>query len=559
MSSKRKESLVLLLNIGVTNPNIENNSLLFEKAKHIAQRKIEKMIFLKPKDEVAIMLMGSSITKNNLNSKYIEEFTDFQVPNWDFVRKCMNLKSTKYCYNWIEALYAAVEFIKQNVIDNSLRKIILMSDFNEETNIISKFEAKLIANKLFEEKIELITISENLLHDKPLTSLNSSKKLLKDVHDQINGQHIIFDDAIASLKFYEETPGKPFPFYYDLQLFDKKIPIVSYVKIDIEKFPSWKKAKGNQKLQSKTEYLDGQRNSYAKDEIIKGYKYGGTFIPVEKELEDKMSYKSGMKSYTIYGFTDKNNIDLEHFYKSATHVILPSSNVTKPFYSLVQAMHETNSVAIVRKVFRNNSTPRMVALFPCIDIPDEPWCLVEIELAFAEDRRLMESRPMKSIIKQLSNEQNKAVDDLINSLMLNDIQDSYGVDGNQYFLPGCVPNPAIQHRWHILSYRAINPDKPLPAMENYLKKILEAPLIKERSKSHMQNIAQLFRLENIDLKARKKSDINEVNMQIDDNSDTKDCNKIEDKVDIENNSYKEDSILSLDTSDVDLDELVANI
>lgn len=43
-------------------------------------------------------------------------------------------------------------------IDNSLRKIILMSDFNEETNIISKFEAKLIANKLFEEKIELITM-----------------------------------------------------------------------------------------------------------------------------------------------------------------------------------------------------------------------------------------------------------------------------------------------------------------------------------------------------------------------------------------------------------------
>lgn len=88
-----------------------------------------------------------------------------------------------------------------------------MSDFNEETNIISKFEAKLIANKLFEEKIELITMyneyilykffnfilwiikhnliyfvifrAENLLHDKPLTSLNSSKKLLKDVHDQV--------------------------------------------------------------------------------------------------------------------------------------------------------------------------------------------------------------------------------------------------------------------------------------------------------------------------------------------------------------------------------------
>lgn len=45
-------------------------------------------------------------------------------------------------------------------------------------------------------------------------------------------------------------------------------------------------------------------------------------------------------------------------------------------------------------------------------------------------------------------------------------------------------------------------------------------------------------------------------MQIDNSDSTKDCNKIEDKTDIENNSYKEDSILSLDTSDVDLDELV---
>lgn len=45
----------------------------------------------------------------------------------------------------------------------------------------------------------------------------------------------------------------------------------------------------------------------------------------------------------------------------------------KPFYSLVQAMHETNSVAIVRKIYKKGGVPRMVALFPCIDVPDEPW------------------------------------------------------------------------------------------------------------------------------------------------------------------------------------------
>ena len=38
-------------------------------------------------------------------------------------------------------------------------------------------------------------------------------------------------------------------------------------------------------------------------------------------------------------------------------------------------MQKTNSVAIVRKVFGNSSSPRMVALFPCTDIPDEPLVL----------------------------------------------------------------------------------------------------------------------------------------------------------------------------------------
>lgn len=59
--------------------------------------------------------------------------------------------------------------------------------------------------------------------------------------------------------------------------------------------------------------------------IVKCYIYYYVLYFIIEELEDKMSYKSGMKSYKIYGFTDKNNIDLEYFYKSATHVILPSS------------------------------------------------------------------------------------------------------------------------------------------------------------------------------------------------------------------------------------------
>lgn len=37
--------------------------------------------------------------------------------------------------------------------------------------------------------------------------------------------------AISALKFYTEEPNKPSPSYFVLELIDKKIPIVSYVKV----------------------------------------------------------------------------------------------------------------------------------------------------------------------------------------------------------------------------------------------------------------------------------------------------------------------------------------
>lgn len=49
-------------------------------------------------------------------------------------------------------------------------------------------------------------------------------------------------------------------------------------------------------------------------------------------------------------------------------------------------------------------------------------CLVEVVLTFPENQRVMDSRPMKSVIKQLTTEQNEAVDNLLDSLMLPDTQ-----------------------------------------------------------------------------------------------------------------------------------------
>lgn len=53
-------------------------------------------------------------------------------------------------------------------------------------------------------------------------------------------------------------------------------------------------------------------------------------------------------------------------------------SVSAPFYSLVQAMVDKNVVAIVEKVYRANTEANMVALFPSVDVPNEPWVRIFI-------------------------------------------------------------------------------------------------------------------------------------------------------------------------------------
>ena len=553
-----KESLVLLMNVGVTSSNTQNNPSLLEKQKHIAQRIIEKKIFLRPKDEIAMILMGSAVTKNSLNTEHVGEFIDFQIPNWNMVEKIIHLHGTNFCSNWVEALVATVEYMKQNVIDNCMKKIVLMSDFNEHDDIISQFKADVIAKRLQADGIQLVTIGEELLDGRPGSSMKVSEVLLKDLHEMIDGQHLTFDNTISDLRFYVKAPTAPSPWYADLVFIDKKIPIVSHIKTEPDKFTAWKTMKDDKKVASKHQYLDWQRKTYERDEIVTGYKYGGIFIPVEKRLEEALSYKSGPRIYTIHSFTKKQNIDLNYWYDNTIRVVFPSTrvkNAAKPFYSLVQAMHNKNLVAITKKVYNNNFTPRMVALFPCIDVPDEPWCLVEISLPFAEDRRVMDTRPLKSVSKQLTSEQNEALDNLIDSLMLPDTEDSYVVGGSQHLLPGCVPNPAVQHRWHMLSHRALNPNKPLPPMEDYLKDLLEVPSVKERSKCHLQRIAELFQLESIDLKAKKKAQSKASEAVSDENEiGTEEPIKVDDKVDSQHDSFNDsDLLMDMDCSNADFD------
>lgn len=549
----KKEKVIFLLNVGM-------KKSLLDKAKHVVRRKMEKMIFLKPEGEVAVILMNSGNTKNELYADHIEEFMEFQNPTWACIKNIINLESKDYQCNWVEALEAAIQYaIKQNEDEKDIyeKKIMLMSDFNEDEDVMSQFDAKVIADRLSDHEIELIALTEeSLVNDKPLKSPSTSEVLLK----QVKARCITYDNAISILRYHIPEATRAQPSYHTLELVDIKIPIACYVKITNSKIPKLEKVEEDKKMKLEVDHVDKTRSTYTKEDIVEGFKYGGSFIPVEKELQNKMSYKSGGKSYAVHSFINKDRIDLEYFYDSGSHVILPAKEehvIVEQFYSLVQAMHNTNSVAIVRKVHSANCAPRMVALIPCMDVPGEPWCLIEIQLVFKEDRRVIEPRSIKPNVRQLSDEQNEALDSLINSLTLRDDEDSCEVDGSEQLLQGFVPNPEAQYMYHVISSRALDPSKPLQSMDDYLKEIGMLS-IKEKHCSDLKTVSQVFRLN--EEKKSKSNTEKEKEEAVGKDTEPNSNKVVEINKSVE--SHMETPIPKADVDadmDADLDELVADI
>lgn len=61
------------------------------------------------------------------------------------------------------------------------------------------------------------------------------------------------------------------------------------------------------------------------------------------------------------------------------------------------------------------------------------------------------------------------------------------------FMPGCVPNPMKQNAFNMLSYRALNPEKPLPSTDIEVTNLLTSySKVIERSRAPIEKIKKLF-------------------------------------------------------------------
>ncbi|KYN11759.1 X-ray repair cross-complementing protein 5 [Trachymyrmex cornetzi] len=450
-----------------------------------------------------------------------QELCNMQTGNWDLIKNIEKLQSTNQICSWMDAIYAAVEYIKHECVDKCERKIILLSSFNEEENV-DVYQAEDIIEILNSEAVSLIAIGERVLHDTDEDFQTPSEALLMKVLQQINGQYLTFEHAMSDVRFYKRPSTKPFPWRCLMELGELCIPITGISKMPSEvKLPEMvlmgKTSTSNTPdkevpIKNVAQWMDNNRTIHTEEDIIRGYVYGGKAIPVSDEAKKAMTPKNNEKSYKIHGFTMRENVPMEYWLSDGSYVIVPANETASaPFYSLVQAMVEKNVVAIVEKVYRANTEANMVALFPSVDVENEPWCLIEIGLPFERDYGAIAQKPLKGVMNQLSQEQDNAMDDLLRSLELPDAADDDTISSSEKYLPGYMPDPGTQHMWDVLTARALNPDKPLPPIADDLLNLLEQPeFIKAKCKPVTERIKNLFFLE-------KKKPLRKRKIQEDDN------------------------------------------
>ena len=157
-----------------------------------------------------------------------------------------------------------------------------------------------------------------------------------------------------------------------------------------------------------------------KADIVKGYKYGRSLVPITKIDESVLKY-SCVKCLQLIGFTKASNVS-RHHYLGSTEVVSPLSGDEKAIVAmsaLVRAMVETESIGIARYCPRADSV-KIVALVPHVSADQEDLYLHQ--LPFADDLRhfpfppLDPKRARSSIVP--TQDQLSAVDDLIDQLDL---------------------------------------------------------------------------------------------------------------------------------------------
>lgn len=393
-------------------------------------------------------------------------------------------------------------------------RILLLTNF-----LVSTDEGNLdvIIQSIQDNQVELLAISDCIEHTNELKNTHftqnpeatntqtNSQRLFSNVIEQVGGFLAHIDVAENQLMTFDKKKTRPMPWNAIFTIGSHlKINCSAYVSVQEEKFLAPFKVESinpNTITRLVTEYAKNNQPVEKPDEedVIKAYAYGSTLVP----LEDDVLYERNEKCFACLAFTKRELVLNEYLVGRGCHVVLPQKGFSKSprlFGGLVDALKKRDMVIIARKVYRGGLNPKIVALFP--DFLDGVPYMTMIEMAFSNDIALLSFPKLKTKKTEPTPEQERAIEELVNSMDLMNATDETGIA--EAFSLETSLNIVNQHLCRTVAFRALHPTDPLPTIDPELMAMIDVPpKLKEASEDIVKELEELFPLQMVERKLKK--------------------------------------------------------
>lgn len=229
------------------------------------------------------------------------------------------------------------------------------------------------------------------------------------------------------------------------------IPVAVYTKTLKQVVPSLKLTSSKGSLFVERRYFSVRRPDVEvpPERRLKALRYGRSLIAFTDADLQRLKFKS-VKSMSILGFVPTDQIPLHHI-GGGCKAIAPlagDANAERAMTTLAGSMQALKRTALVRFVYRDNSQPKIGALFA--SVKPSRSILYFMALPFAEDLRGFNFRSFSEV--GTSAEEQASVDAMVNAMDLSEDLPK----------PKFAFNPSLQTHFAATRHRLLHPKGPLP-------------------------------------------------------------------------------------------------
>ncbi|KAK7789806.1 hypothetical protein R5R35_001186 [Gryllus longicercus] len=524
-SRSPKEAIIFVLDIGASASEhvYEDGNSCLHNAKKCIERIIERKIFASAGDEIGLVLLGTEMTANALQYPNISEGFRIANPSWEMMKIVQEIKGTAVdkC-DWIDALVVAMDIMQTQTEGKKItaKKIVL---FVDPDNDVNEDKLKTIINGIQKLEIELTAIGVDLFPEDEdgegekmdhediidnngkcseisdlsgLSRRQRGEELMRRIINACEGISCNFVDAFSQLKTYQMKAVRPTPWNVTLDIGEKiKIPVALYKKIAPVALPPWQKTvretterkigdaptsesqnetPSNVRIEQDRVYMREDRTVVEKEDRIAGYFFGSTAVPFNECDEEQMRYKSGEKCLNILGFVRCTDIPRRYFIGDGCYYLVPQKKfpaAQQVLSAFIKALKDQEKVAIATKVYRKDTSPNLVALFPLLK--KKYKCILVVELPFSEDVNEFVFPRVVPEKEEPDAEQLAAVDGLIDAMDLTKIPIEDG--STETFRVKETTDAGLMYHFRCVAHRAMHPNDPLPEDFPDIKAMLSCP------------------------------------------------------------------------------------